>query len=239
MGIEPTSLAWKAAALPLSYTRAEQPYTRLTTVIQGTVRVQHFCDGSVSDSSAPEDGLLDLAGLFSSVSDFGLFGAFGCMAFVGARRAWKACGQSLLAQLCDFGFGVWIAPASRALCCRRATGRAGGRSALYRQRGSLRNPRDKDNALTDLVSVAAYSKAESALCSSSNAASRTTVGPTPPNGGLVVLPHDQKPRDAPGSRTSKCSKRDCPPNLQVPPFSLQEISRRMPNENKLSLSTRR
>ena len=35
MGIEPTSLAWKAAALPLSYTRGEQRYTWLTTAIQG------------------------------------------------------------------------------------------------------------------------------------------------------------------------------------------------------------
>ncbi len=43
------------------------------------------------------------------VPDFCVFGSFGCFSFAAARRAWKACGQSLRALFPGFGFGAWIA----------------------------------------------------------------------------------------------------------------------------------
>ena len=51
--------------------------------------------------------------------DFGLSGRSSVCRSAGTRRAWKACGQSLLALFCGFGIGVWIARASRTLRCRR------------------------------------------------------------------------------------------------------------------------
>ena len=42
------------------------------------------------------------------VPDFCLFGSFACFSFSAARRAWKACGQSLFAPFLGFAFGAWI-----------------------------------------------------------------------------------------------------------------------------------
>ena len=42
------------------------------------------------------------------VPDFCLFGSFGCFSFAAARRAWKACGQSLFAPFLGFAFGARI-----------------------------------------------------------------------------------------------------------------------------------
>ena len=43
------------------------------------------------------------------VPDFCLFGSFARFSFAAARRAWKACGQSLFALHSGFAFGAWIA----------------------------------------------------------------------------------------------------------------------------------
>ena len=47
---------------------------------------------------------------WDGVPDFCLFGSFGCFSFAAARRAWKACGQSLFALFSGFGLWAWIAP---------------------------------------------------------------------------------------------------------------------------------
>ena len=57
-----------------------------------------LCDVSGSDLSAPDSGLQESDGLFSSGTAFWPLGAFGCLAFAIARRAWKACGQSFPAR---------------------------------------------------------------------------------------------------------------------------------------------
>ena len=44
------------------------------------------------------------------VPDFCLFGSFARFSFAAARRAWKACGQSLFAPFLGFAFGAWIVP---------------------------------------------------------------------------------------------------------------------------------
>lgn len=59
---------------------------------QMLVRVQQFCDASGPDSSATEDGLLDLGRLFSNGPDFGLSGRSSVWR---SLETWKACGQSL------------------------------------------------------------------------------------------------------------------------------------------------
>ena len=53
------------------------------------------------------------------VPDFCLFGSFARFSFAAARRAWKACGQSLFALRSGFAFGAWIDHASHTPRCRR------------------------------------------------------------------------------------------------------------------------
>ena len=53
------------------------------------------------------------------VPDFCLFGSFARFSFAAARRAWKACGQSLFAPFLGFAFGARIDHASHTLRCRR------------------------------------------------------------------------------------------------------------------------
>ena len=53
------------------------------------------------------------------VPDFGLFGSFARFSLAAARRAWKACGQSLFAPRSGFAFGGRIDHASHTPRCRR------------------------------------------------------------------------------------------------------------------------
>ena len=70
---------------------------------RGFVRVLHLQGCAGSDSSASDDDLGHRSG-------FCLFGSFGCFLFAAARRAWKACGQSLWTLFSSLAFGAWIAP---------------------------------------------------------------------------------------------------------------------------------
>ena len=57
---------------------------------------------------------------WDGVPDFCLFGSFGCFSFAAARRAWKACGQSLFCAV--FGFralGLDCPHSSHPSACRR------------------------------------------------------------------------------------------------------------------------
>ena len=68
-----------------------------------SIRVQHFCDASGSDSAACEGALQGLGGLFSNGPDFGFFGAFVCLAFVGSAESLESMWTIPLGAVLWFG----------------------------------------------------------------------------------------------------------------------------------------
>ena len=73
------------------------------------IRVESRRERIVEGPFSSAAGLQDLGGLFSCVPFFfRSLGAFGCFSFAAARRAWKACGQSLFAPFLGFAFGARI-----------------------------------------------------------------------------------------------------------------------------------